>query len=291
VTDRSDSTMKYIFIVPVLAYILVIAIFPLLFSLFLSLSRWTPGARGLEFIGLDNFRALAGDSRFWEAFRRTLGYVLALIVFQWILGTFIAALLQKNIKGKSIFRVCYMFPMLLSPIAVAYAFKMIFDFSRGPANHFLRLFGVAPVEWLSGSTPAFITLVIVDVWQWTPFMILTILAAFENIPQQMYEAAVVDGAKPFRIFWRITLPLALPIVMTVTLLRTIDAFKVFDTIYILTGGGPGRSTELVNFYIYLVGFRAFNLGYGAAMSWVQLFLIIIIFTYYIRSLKRIGGLR
>ena len=110
-------------------------------------------------------------------------------------------------------------------------------------------------------------------------MILTILAAFEALPEELFEAAFVNGGSQFKIFQKITLPLALPVIVTIVLLRTIDAFKVFDTIFILTGGGPGTSTELLNFYIYLKGFRAFDLGYGTAMSWIQLILIIVMFLF------------
>ncbi len=288
---KSDRNMKYTLIVPVVAFILVIAIFPLIFSLYMMFSRWAPGTEGIKFVGMENLSAISKDMRFWHALWLSYAYVAILVVLELTLGTVIAMVLQRDIKGKNFFRVSYMIPMLLTPVAVSYVFKMIFDFNRGPANHFLSWFGIQPVEWLSGRASALISLIIVDVWQWTPFMILTILAAFEALPEELFEAAVVDGGSQFRIFQKITLPLALPVIVTIVLLRTIDAFKVFDTIFILTGGGPGTATELLNFYIYLKGFRAFDLGYGTAMSWMQLILIIVMFMFFIRSLKRLGALR
>ncbi|MBN2324581.1 MAG: sugar ABC transporter permease [Spirochaetes bacterium] len=287
----AEKRMKYALIVPVVVFILVVAIFPLLFSLYMMLSIWQPGTGGIQFVGFANFKAIGQDARFWHALWLSFVYVAILLTLELCLGTLIATVLQKEIGGKNFFRVSYMLPMLLSPVAVSYIWKMIFDYNRGPANHFLSFFGIQPVEWLSGEISAIISLVIVDVWQWTPFMILTILAAFEALPEELFEAAVVDGASPVKIFQKITLPLALPVIVTIVLLRTIDAFKVFDTIYILTGGGPGTATELLNFYIYLRGFRAFDLGYGTAMSWVQLIVIIAMFMFFIRSLKRIGALR
>jgi multiple sugar transport system permease protein len=287
----AEKRMKYTLIVPVVVFILVVAIFPLLFSLYMMLSIWQPGTGGIRFVGFANFKAIGQDARFWHALWLSFVYVAILLTLELTLGTLIATVLQKEIGGKNFFRVSYMLPMLLSPVAVSYIWKMIFDYNRGPANHFLSFFRIPPVEWLSGEISAIISLVIVDVWQWTPFMILTILAAFEALPEELFEAAVVDGASPVKIFQKITLPLALPVVVTIVLLRTIDAFKVFDTIYILTGGGPGTATELLNFYIYLRGFRAFDLGYGTAMSWVQLIVIIAMFMFFIRSLKRIGALR
>jgi multiple sugar transport system permease protein len=283
--------MKYALIVPVVVFILVVAIFPLLFSLFMMLSIWQPGTGGIKFVGFANFKAIGQDARFWHALWLSFVYVAILLSLELTLGTLIATVLQKEIGGKNFFRVSYMLPMLLSPVAVSYIWKMIFDYNRGPANHLLSFFAIKPVEWLSGEISAIMSLVIVDVWQWTPFMILTILAAFEALPEELFEAAVVDGASPVKIFQKITLPLALPVVVTIVLLRTIDAFKVFDTVYILTGGGPGTATELLNFYIYLRGFRAFDLGYGTAMSWAQLIIIIAMFMFFIRSLKRIGALR
>ena len=288
---KSDRNMKYALIVPVVAFILIVAIFPLIFSIYMMLSIWAPGTGGIKFVGLQNLKAISRDMRFWHALWLSYAYVAILLTLELGLGTMIAMVLQKEIKGKNFFRVSYMLPMLLSPVAVSYVFKMIFDYNRGPANHFLSWFHIPPVEWLSGRSSALLSLVIVDVWQWTPFMILTILAAFESLPEELFEAAVVDGGSQFTIFTRITLPLALPVIVTIVLLRTIDAFKVFDTIYILTGGGPGTATELLNFYIYLKGFRAFDLGYGTAMSWMQLILLIVMFMFFIRSMKRIGALR
>jgi multiple sugar transport system permease protein len=288
---KSDRRMKYILIVPVVAFILCIAIFPLIFSLYMMLSKWTPGSGGIQFIGVGNFKAIFKDARFFHALWLSFAYVASLLTIEFTIGTFLALLLQKELKGKNFFRVSYMLPMLLSPVAISYVWRMIFDYNRGPANFFLGWFGIKPVEWLTGNYSAILSLIIVDVWQWTPFMILTILAAFEALPEELFEAAVVDGGGGLTIFRRITFPVALPVIVTIVLLRTIDAFKVFDTIYILTGGGPGTVTELLNFYIYLKGFRSFDLGYGTAMSWIQLIVIIVMFTFFIRSLKKIGAMR
>lgn len=288
---KSDRNMKYALIVPVVAFILIVAIFPLSFSLYMMLARWQPGSGGLQFVGFANFKAIGQDARFWHALWLSFAYVAILISLELTIGTLIALVLQRDVKGRTFFRVSYMLPMLLSPVAVSYIWKMLFDYNRGPINHWLSFVGIAPVEWLSGQISAFLALVIVDVWQWTPFMILTILAAFEALPVELFEAAVVDGGSSFKIFQKITLPIAMPVIVTIVLLRTIDAFKVFDTIYILTGGGPGTATEFLNFYIYLRGFRAFDLGFGTAMSWVQLIVIIAMFMFFIRSLKRIGALR
>lgn len=287
----AKKSMKYTLIVPVVAFVLCVAIFPLIFSLYLMLSKWVPGSEGIQFVGLQNFAYMIRDERFIHSLWLSFAYVASLITLELGIGTFIAMLLQKDIRGKNLFRVCYMLPMLLAPVAVSYTWKMIFDYNRGPLNFFLGMLGIKPVEWLTGEISAVISLIMVDVWQWTPFMILTILAAFESLPEELFEAAVVDGGTSLEIFRKITLPLALPIIVTIVLLRTIDAFKVFDTVFVLTGGGPGTATEILNYYIYLRGFRGFNLGYGTAMSWVQLVVIIAMFMYFTKSLKRLGVIR
>ncbi len=288
---RAEWRMKYAMILPVVIFILALAIFPLIFSILMALGQWTPGTGGLRFVGLKNFIEMVKDPRFRHAFSLSFGYVGTVVGIELLLGIVLAMFLQKDVLGKNFFRVTYMLPMLLSPVAISYVWKMIFDYNRGPLNYFLGWFGITPIEWLGKGTMAFISLILVDVWQWTPFMVFTILAAFESISEELYEAAVVDGASHSHVFFRITLPVAFPVIITIVLLRTIDAFKVFDTVYVLTGGGPGTATETLNFYIYLKGFRAFNLGYGTAMSWIQLLIIIVMFTYLTRFLQRIGALR
>jgi len=288
---RTERRMKYAMILPVLIFILSLAIFPLIFSILISLSQWTPGTGGLRFVGLKNFIDMVKDPRFTHAFGLSFLYVGSVVGIELGLGIFLAMILQKDVVGKNFFRVTYMLPMLLSPVAISYVWKMILDYNRGPLNYFLGWFGIAPVEWLGKGGTALLSLILVDIWQWTPFMIFTILAAFESISEELYEAALVDGASHAHVFFHITLPVAFPVIITVVLLRVIDAFKVFDTVYVLTGGGPGTATETLNFYIYLKGFRSFNLGYGTAMSWVQLVIISIMFTYLTRFLHRIGALR
>ncbi|WP_369019254.1 sugar ABC transporter permease [Thermatribacter velox] len=283
--------MKYTLILPIVIFVLALAIFPLIFSIYMSLSKWNPATQHLKFIAFKNFIDMFNDPRFIHAFKLSFAYVGTVICIELVLGIIIANLLQREIAGKNFLRVAYMLPMLLSPVAISYAWKMILDYKRGPLNYFLGWLGIAPIEWLGKGDTAFWSLVMVDVWQWTPFMIFTILAAFESIPEELLEAAVVDGASHARVFFEITLPTALPIIITVILLRTIDAFKVFDTVYILTGGGPGTATETLNFYIYLKGFRAFNLGYGTAMSWFQLIIIIIMFTYFMKFMRKTGAMR
>jgi multiple sugar transport system permease protein len=184
-------------------------------------------------------------------------------------------------------RVAFAFPMLLPPIAVSFTWKMLFDYNRGPVNYFLENLGLDRIAWLAGQNSALFSLVIVDLWQWTPFIVLAALAALESLPVELYEAATVDGASRWDLLWQITLPLVQPYLVAIVLLRAIDAFKVFDTIYILTGGGPGTATEMLTFYAYVAGFRPFNMGFTATISWAIVIIMSIIFFLFLRAFRRL----
>jgi multiple sugar transport system permease protein len=177
--------------------------------------------------------------------------------------------------------------MLLPPIAVSFTWKMLFDYNRGPVNYFLENLGLDRVAWLAGQQSALVSLVVVDLWQWTPFIVLAALAALESLPIELYEAATVDGASRWDLLWQITLPLVQPYLVAIVLLRAIDAFKVFDTIYILTGGGPGTATEMLTFYAYVAGFRPFNMGFTATISWAIVIIMSIIFFLFLRAFRRL----
>jgi multiple sugar transport system permease protein len=164
---------------------------------------------------------------------------------------------------------------------------MLFDYNRGPVNYFLENLGLDRVAWLAGQQSALASLVVVDLWQWTPFIVLAALAALESLPVELYEAATVDGASRWDLLWQITLPLVRPYLVAIVLLRAIDAFKVFDTIYILTGGGPGTATEMLTFYAYVAGFRPFNMGFTATISWAIVIIMSIIFFLFLRAFRRL----
>ncbi|MEZ4564579.1 MAG: sugar ABC transporter permease [Thermomicrobiales bacterium] len=189
-------------------------------------------------------------------------------------------------RGKNWMRVAFALPMLLPPIAVSFR-KMLFDYNRGPVNYFLDEAGLPRVAWLAGQESALLSLVIVDLWQWTPFIMLAALAALESLPVELYEAATVDGASRWEMLKSITLPLIKPYLVAIVLLRAIDAFKVFDTIYILTGGGPGTATEMLTFYAYVAGFRPFNMGFTATVSWAIVIVMSIVFLLFLRAFRRI----
>lgn len=282
-----DGNAKYIFLLPAMLYLLILGIFPLLFSLRLVFGAWNAGQKNVTWVGLDNIQRLLADSRFWGSFWKTLSYVALAAGLELILGFAVALALLNVTRGRSWMRVAFAFPMLLPPIAVSFTWKMLFDFNRGPINYFLETLGLDRIAWLAGQNSALLSLVIVDLWQWTPFILLASLAALESLPVELYEAATVDGASRWNLLWDITLPLVKPYLVAIVLLRAIDAFKVFDTIYILTGGGPGTATELLTFYAYVAGFRPFNMGFTATVSWAIVIIMSIIFLLFLRAFRRL----
>lgn len=279
---------KIVMIAPTLIYILCIGIFPLVFSVYLVFHSWQPGVFGMKFIGLGNLENVLHDARFWNSLTLTLIFLVVAISVEFFIGLGLALVLRTKIKGTGFFRIFFVMPMLLSPVAVAFSWKMLFHFGRGPINFFLSVVKIASIEWLGSASTALPSVMIADIWQWTPFMILALLAALEALPVEFYEAALVDGGSSASIFWYISLPLLGPVIISIILLRTIDAFKIFDLIYILTGGGPGSATEVTNLYAYVSAFRSFNMGYASAMAWIQTGIVIIAFTVLINSFRKLG---
>lgn len=281
-----DRNVRFVMLGPAIGYFLLLGIFPTLFSLYLVFNSFQPGTKGLEWIGLRNLIQIATDGRFWGSLQLTIVYVVIVVGVELVLGMIIALTLQRQIWGRSAFRLIFIIPMMLTPIAIAYTWKMMYDFGRGPLNFFIKLLGLQPVEWIAGHQTAVLSLALVDVWQWTPFVALAMLAALESMSIELYEAAVVDGASFWTSLLHITLPLVQPYAVAIILLRSVDAFKVFDTVFVLTGGGPGSATEVINFHLYLVGWRTFNIGYTATMAWVLLIVMSILFTFYLKAFRR-----
>ncbi|MFT4039482.1 MAG: sugar ABC transporter permease [Thermomicrobiales bacterium] len=281
------SNAKYIFLLPAMVYLLILGVFPLLFSLRLVFGAWNAGQKEITWVGLANIQRLMADERFWGSLTRTLAFVAIAAGLELVIGSSVALALQNVTRGKNWMRVAFALPMLLPPIAVSFTWKMLFDFNRGPINYFLDEMGLPRVAWLAGQQSALLSLVIVDLWQWTPFIMLSALAALESLPVELYEAATVDGASRWEMLRSITLPLVRPYLVAIILLRAIDAFKVFDTIYILTGGGPGTATEMLSFYAYVAGFRPFNMGFTATVSWAIVVIMTIVFLLFLRAFRRI----
>ena len=278
---------KYLFLLPGLLVLLGILIFPIGFTVRLSLSSWDSFFPGLDFIGLENYtRLFTDDPRFWEAFQR-LSFMSVITVFlQYTLGFALAHMVWKEIKFPRFFRVLFLIPMMTTPVIMTVIWKTVFHESLGPVNDFFSLFGVTPL-WLSSEALSKVTVIIVEVWQWTPFMFLLLLAGLLSLPKEPFLAASIDGAGPIRKFVYVTFPLMAPISIGAIIIRLIEASKIMDTVYVLTSGGPGTSSETSSFYIFIKGLREFQFGYSAALSLAYLIIMIISLTIIAKMLVKL----
>lgn len=283
---------KRLLLTPTVLLLLFFSIFPLVFTLALMFGRvsFTGGAMTINLAGLDNWRRLLRDQRFWNAVLVTLKIVGIAVLAEYCIGLLLALLLWQRPWGCGFFRVLYVIPMLLTPIAVGYTWRMILDVGRGPITGLLKQLGLSPIGWLTESSVALYSIVLIDVWQWTPFMFLLLYAGLEAIPKDYLEAAEVDGASGWKKFFYVVLPLLAPPSLAALLLRTVECFKIVDIIYITTGGGPGQATESLTLFGYNVGFRTFDLAYGATIAFTLFFMVLMaamFFTMLTRNLRSI----
>lgn len=230
------------------------------------------------FIGLDNFKRLLTDTQVHEAVRVTLTFVLIAVPLELVLGFLLAVLFNQHIFGRPILRAFMILPIFATPLAVGYTFFTIFYEVGGP----LAWMGI---PFLSNPTWALMSVIIVDVWQWTPFCFLVFLAALQGVPDELYEAARVDGANAWDMLKEVMLPLLIPTIVIVLLLRMAEALKLFDIPFALTGGGPGVATQPFSMLAFRTGLRFFDLGYASAMSYAFLAVIMVVITLFFRRLR------
>ncbi len=284
----SSDPSKHIFLLPAVILILLFSLFPLFFSLVLAFLSWDLSrlTGGVRFIGLENFVTLVNDARFWNTARVTLTFVVGAVSLEYLVGLGVALLLNQDVRFRRFFRVVFLMPMMLTPAAVAYAGRMLFNEGQGPINHIIKLLGGPQVPWFSNPSLALPSLILVDTWEWTPFMMIVLLAGLQSLPPEVYEAARVDGANDWQIFRHITFPMLAPVSVTVILIRALEAFKLFDIVTVMTGGGPGTATEPVTLYAYLVGMKNGNLGYASAIAYSLLVMVIISSTLFLRLVRQ-----
>lgn len=275
-------------VLPAVLVLLAVTVYPLIYSLRLSFYRLELTFSPLEqWVGLDNYRrALFDDPRFWPAMYRSLLLVVFGVLIELVLGLGLAVLLNRVGRGRSVVTGLLLIPIMMAPVVVATQGVVIFNVQYGPLNYLLEQIGVGGPIWLGDSDVALKTILLADVWQWTPFVAIIMAAGLRSLPVDVFEAAEVDGAHRLQTFRTLTLPLLQPLIIVTVLLRAMDIFKVFDTVYVLTGGGPGDATETASFYTYLQGLRFFSFGYAAAISYLQLIVVSVVATILIRRMRR-----
>jgi len=278
---------KYLFLLPGLLVLVAIILFPLLFTIRVSLSGWDVNQPGLNWIGGENYARMLSDNRFWEALVRLDVMAIGTVLLQYVLGFALALLVWRDIRCKRFFRVLFLVPMMTTPVIMTVIWRTIFSESLGPVNDILNRIDLPSVPWITDGAMAFISVMIVEVWQWTPFMFLLLLAGLLSLPREPFLAAAIDGAGPIRTFLRVTFPAMAPISISALIIRFIEASKILDTVYVLTSGGPGTATETSSYYIYIRGLRDFQIGYASALSFTYLVIMIVTLTIVAKLLARV----
>jgi multiple sugar transport system permease protein len=267
ISNWANRQMKWLFILPAVAFVLVMMVFPIIYTVRLSFFQWSMSAvQPPVWVGLDNYAELfTADPRFTDAVVRTFAFTIGAVAVEMVLGLLIALLLNKPFRANNVVKTLILLPMVATPVAMGMAWLLMLEPTIGVVNALLRMVGLPTQPWLASPQQALPSLMLVDIWEWTPMVALIALAGLASLPEEPIEAAVVDGASPFQRFWHVLLPLLAPTLIVAMLLRSIDALKTFDIIYTMTQGGPGFSTETLNIYSYVQGFSYFQMGKASSL--------------------------
>ena len=287
VSSFSDRNFKYLMIAPAILILLLVGVFPLIYSLIVSFQNITMTEVDTSFAGAMNYKQLFNDARLWEALMHTATITAVALPLELIFGFLLAQLFLDKIPGRQIFVALLVLPTVISPIVAGATWRLMFDVRFGPIAQILSAIAGAPVNIVWTVNPYFVypAIIICEVWQWTPFMFLLLLAALSNVDQSQLEAAEIDGASYFRILRQIVIPAIKPVVAVAVLIRGLDLFRIFDIIWALTEGGPGSRTETISLYTYVIGFVQFDVSYTAAVAFLVIALLTLFVTLIIRRME------
>ncbi|MDC7287566.1 sugar ABC transporter permease [Blautia schinkii] len=275
-TLESPNSWKLLFY-PGRIVLLLITMVPTVFALVFSLQDYNLAkVASRKFVFLKNYIDIFQDDRFWNSLKVTVGFTAGSLVVELILGMLIAICLSKKIKGKGLAQIGILLPMIITPVVVALYWKMFYDPQFGNLNYFLSLAGLGTIDPLSSRSWVLVGMIVVDIWEWTPYVALILLSGLQALPQEPYEAALVDGATKWQTYRYITLPLLKPIISIAVVFRFMDLFKWMDTVYVMTSGGPGIATETLSYYAYINNFKFLNVGYASAICIIMLLIVLVI---------------
>jgi multiple sugar transport system permease protein len=257
-----------VYLGPAILVMAAACLYPVLTAFQLAGYKWEMGTAwaSAQWVGWDNFVAAFGNSQVWSSLWTTLLFAAVCVTAEMILGIALALALERQVRGMAIFRTIFILPMMIAPIAVGLAWRYMFDAQFGLINAALGVIGIAPMTWLADPTLAFIAIVIADIWQWTPFVFIMMLAALAGVDNSVLEAARIDGARLWHQIFLVKLPMVMHVIAITLVMRLIDAFRVLEVIYVLTFGGPGNSTEILALHVYKTAFIGQQMGVAAAVS-------------------------
>jgi len=278
-------TSPFVWLVaPAGIFMVTLTAIPFGYVIYLSMQDFLVGMNPI-FTGLQNYVEMAKDPVFWNGLKVTFFLYAISLAAQLTVGLYVAILLDRNLRGARVLRTILLTPLAMPPVAVGMMWLILLDPSFGPVNYFIQALGLPKSLFLASPTGVIPTLAGIDTWQYTPFVVLIILGGLQSLPSEPYEAARIDGASATQMFWRITLPLLFPSIITAAVLRSIDLLRFFDTIYITTQGGPGNASTTLNIYAYKSGFVYFHMGYASALM-LTLFVIVLVMVLLLSRLRR-----
>ncbi|MBK5566940.1 carbohydrate ABC transporter permease [Ensifer sp. 2YAB10] len=282
----AERHLRYLMLAPTVLILLALTIFPSFYMFYAAVHRISPNPDlPWEFVGPGNFARLLTDPQFHVALRNTVVFTVVAVTAEFLLGLGLALLLDRFIRRLTFLKTVLMIPMMLPPIAVAITWKLIYEPQFGVLNEIMYRLGLPLQAWAGDVNLAMFSIIVADVWQWTPFIFLLMLAGLASLPVEPYEAAAIDGASSWRQFWDLTLPFLKPVIAIALLLRVMDALRLFDLVFILTGGGPADRTKVLSLYIYQVAYRFADPGYAAAISLFVLFVTIVLSTWFMKRMR------
>ena len=282
----SERHLRVLMLAPAMLVLLALTIFPSIYMFAAATTRISPNPDvPWEFAGADNFLRLLTDEQFHIALWNTLVFTFFAVSIEFLLGLGLALLLDRYIRRLNFLKTILMLPMMLPPIAVAITWKLIYEPQFGVLNEIMFQLGLPLQAWAGDVDLAMFSIIVADVWQWTPFVFLLMLAGLSSLPEEPYEAAAIDGASAWRQFWDLTIPFLKPVIAIALLLRMMDALRLFDLVFILTGGGPADLSKTLSLYIYQVAYRFADPSYAAAISLFVLFATVAFSTWFIKRMR------
>jgi len=280
-----ERNIRVLFPLPAVAFVMVMMLFPVLYTLFLSFTNWNlTSGMPLRFSWFRSYARVLGEPRFIDAVGRTFSFTALAVAVETVLGLALALLLHRDFKGKAVMKLILLLPLVATPVAIGIVWNLFFDPTIGLANFVLSTMGIPPSAWVSSPGTVIPSLALVDIWQWTPMITLIVLAGLAALSPEPYESARVDGANSLQIFSKITLPMIAPTLLTAMILRSVDALKTFDIIYAMTGGGPGYASETLNVMAFKYSFEYFRMGQSSVIL-VFLFLLVLLLSMVIMRLR------
>ncbi len=281
-----DRFASRLLVTPAILGIWVFILFPMLYAIYISFHDYILSQGGIKAATFGNYASIFGDKLLGSAIKNTMVLTTSVVVLELMIGLGLALLLnQKNIRLRGLYLFILLIPMLMPPITVGLIWRLLLHPELGIINYSLGLLGLPQPAWLANQSLAMITIIIVDIWHETSFILLILLAGLTSLPDELYEAAVMDGANSIQKFFHITLPLMKPTILVALIIRFIAAMKTYDLVYILTRGGPGTSTETISYYIYKVAFVFLDMGRSSAMAFILLVFIVIVTLVLMRAMR------